>query len=110
MVDARARRSYYALETSGSHEALRTGGASLTLESIQHLLRLYVEALTGHEVEIVPLAAVPSESRIDDGRTIHLPATVGESAELPPLFWSSAVTWTEAWETSSRPTTTEGPA
>src|SRR5438132_619402 len=77
-ADARARRSYYALETRGSHEALRTGGAGLTLESIQHLLRLYVEGLTGHEVEIAPLAAVPSESRIDDGHTIHLPATVGE--------------------------------
>ncbi|MEP6707082.1 MAG: VWA domain-containing protein [Pyrinomonadaceae bacterium] len=77
-ADARARRSYYALETRGSHEALHTGGAGLTLESIQHLLRLYVEGLTGHAVEIVPLAAVPSESRIDDGRTIHLPATVGE--------------------------------
>lgn len=77
-ADARARRSYYALETRGSNEALRTGGAGLTLESIQHLLRLYVEGLTGHAVEIVPLAAVPVESRIDDGRTIHLPSTVGE--------------------------------
>ena len=77
-ADARARRSYYALETRGSNEALHTGGAGLTLESIQHLLRLYVEALTGHAVEIVPLAAVPVESRIDDGRTIHLPATVNE--------------------------------
>ena len=77
-TDARARRSYYALETRGSNEVLRTGGAGLTLESIQHLLRLYVEGLTGRSVEIMPLAAVPAESRIDDGRTIHLPASVGE--------------------------------
>jgi hypothetical protein len=39
---------------------------------------LYVEALTGREVEIAPLAAVPDEARIDDGRTIHLPALVNE--------------------------------
>src|SRR6185503_8366971 len=76
--NARARRSYFALETRGSNEALRSGGAGLTLESIQHLLRLYIEGLTGEAVEIVPLAAVPLESRIDDGRTIHLPGTVAE--------------------------------
>ncbi|MDX6613059.1 MAG: nitric oxide reductase NorD protein, partial [Blastocatellia bacterium] len=76
--NARARRSYYALETRGSNDALRSGGAGLTLESIQHLLRLYIEGLTGEAVEIVPLAAVPLESRIDDGRTIHLPGSVAE--------------------------------
>jgi hypothetical protein len=76
--NARARRSYYALETRGSNETLHKGGAGLTLESIQPLLRLYVEALTGQTVEIVPLAAVSIESRIDDGRTIHLPPAVTE--------------------------------
>jgi nitric oxide reductase activation protein len=76
--DARVRRSYYALETRTSNEALRTGSAGVSLESIQHLLRLYVEGLTGRAVEIAPLAAVPVESRISDGRTIHLPATVAE--------------------------------
>ena len=39
---------------------------------------LYIEALTGHEVDISPLAAVPVESRIGDGRTIHLPSVVAE--------------------------------
>ena len=39
---------------------------------------LYIEGLTGHEVEIAQLAAVPLESRIADGRTIHLPASVSE--------------------------------
>ena len=76
--DTRARRSYYALETRGSNTALREGGAGVALESVQLLLRLYVEGLTGHAVEIAPIAAVPLESRIGDGRTIHLPAVVTE--------------------------------
>ncbi|HEU5130447.1 MAG TPA: hypothetical protein VFT26_00045, partial [Pyrinomonadaceae bacterium] len=77
-TDARARRSYFSLETRGSYDALLSGSAGLALESIQHLLRLYAEALTGREVEIAPLAAVPDEARIDDGRTIHLPSLVNE--------------------------------
>jgi len=76
--DTRARRSYYALETRRSNEALREGGAGVSLESVQLLLRLYVEGLTGRAVEIAPLAAVPVESRIGDGRTIHLPSVVTE--------------------------------
>ena len=76
--DTRARRSYYALETRSSNEALRVGGAGVSLESVQLLLRLYVEALTGRSVEIAPLAAVPAEARIGDGRTIHLPSAVAE--------------------------------
>jgi nitric oxide reductase NorD protein len=76
--DTRARRSYYALETRSSNEALRVGGAGVSLESIQLLLRLYVEGLTGREVEIAALAAVPVEARLGDGRTIHLPSTVSE--------------------------------
>jgi nitric oxide reductase NorD protein len=77
-VDTRARRSYFSLETRGSYEALHSGTAGLALDSIQHLLRLYVEALTGREVEVAPLAAVPDEARIGDGRTIHLPSLVNE--------------------------------
>jgi nitric oxide reductase NorD protein len=76
--DARARRSYFSLETRGSYEALHSGSAGLALDSVQHLLRLYVEALTGREVEVAPLAAVPDEARIGDGRTIHLPSLVNE--------------------------------
>jgi hypothetical protein len=76
--DTRARRSYFSLETRGSYEALHSGSAGLALDTIQHLLRLYVEALTGREVEVAPLAAVPDEARIDDGRTIHLPSLVNE--------------------------------
>jgi nitric oxide reductase NorD protein len=77
-ADTRARRSYFSLETRGSYEALLSGSAGLALDSVQHLLRLYVEALTGREVDIAPLAAVPDEARIDDGRTIHLPSLVNE--------------------------------
>ena len=76
--DTRARRSYYALETRSSNEALRAGDAGVSLETVQPLLRLYVEGLTGRAVEIAPLAAVPVESRIGDGRTIHLPSVVSE--------------------------------
>ena len=79
--DARARRSYFALETRGSYDALRSGSSGLSLETVRHLLLLYIEGLTGNEVEIVPLAAVPLESRIADGRTIHLPSTVAEFAD-----------------------------
>jgi nitric oxide reductase NorD protein len=77
-ADTRARRSYFSLETRGSYEALHSGMIGLTLDSVQHLLRLYMEALTGREVDIAPLTAVPDESRIGDGRTIHLPALVNE--------------------------------
>ena len=77
-ADTRARRSYFSLETRGSYEALLSGSNGLALDTVQHLLRLYVEALTGREVEIAPLAAVPDEARIDDGRTIHLPSLVNE--------------------------------
>jgi hypothetical protein len=80
-ADARARRSYFSLETRGSYEALHSGSAGLALDSVQHLLRLYVEALTGREVEIAPLAAVPDEARIGDGRTIHLPSLVNEFSD-----------------------------
>ena len=77
-ADTRARRSYFSLETRGSYEALLSGSNGLALDTVQHLLRLYVEALTGREVEIAALAAVPDEARIDDGRTIHLPSLVNE--------------------------------
>ncbi|MCA1574213.1 MAG: hypothetical protein LC770_06675, partial [Acidobacteria bacterium] len=76
--DTRARRSYFALETRGSYDVLHSDSSGLALDSIQHLLRLYVEGLTGREVELAPVAAVPVETRIGDGRTIHLPAVVAE--------------------------------
>jgi len=78
----RARRSYYALETRQSNDALRgTIESGLTLEEVAQTLRLYVEALTGRVVEVASLAAVPDEARINDGRTIHLPSVVAEFAD-----------------------------
>ena len=80
--DPRTRRSYFALETRSSFDALHSSRSGVSLDSVQHLLRLYIEALTGREVEIAQLTAVPSESRINDGRTIHLPAKVEEFGEV----------------------------
>ena len=80
-LTARARRSYFALETRRSNEQLRGGGAGrdgLALEEVAQTLRLYVEALTGRAVEVAPLAAIPDEQRIGDGRIIHLPSIVSE--------------------------------
>ncbi|HEX8161456.1 MAG TPA: VWA domain-containing protein [Pyrinomonadaceae bacterium] len=79
-TDARARRSYYALETRRSNEALRGGDspAGLALAEVAQTLRLYVEGLTGREVDVAALAAVPHEARINDGRTIQLPGVVAE--------------------------------
>ncbi|MDQ1559087.1 MAG: nitric oxide reductase NorD protein [Pyrinomonadaceae bacterium] len=79
--DARSRRSYYALETRQSNAALNAGGAGLALDAVAPTLRLYVEGLTGRAVDVASLAAVPDESRIGDGRTIHLPASVSEFAD-----------------------------
>jgi hypothetical protein len=77
-VSARARRSYFALETRRSNEQLQSGVGGLALEEVAQTLRLYVEGLTGRAVEVAPLAAIPEEQRIGDGRTIHLPSNVSE--------------------------------
>jgi len=75
---SKARRSYFALETRESNERLQTTRLGLPLESVQTVLRMYVEALTGKEIEIAPLSAMPHETRIGDGKTIYLPAAVSE--------------------------------
>lgn len=74
----KARRSYFALETRASHEHLSETRTGLPLDKIQTVLRIYIEGLTGKEVEIAPLTAIPQESRIGDGKTIYLPATIAE--------------------------------
>ncbi|HBR57014.1 MAG TPA: hypothetical protein DEA22_06035, partial [Blastocatellia bacterium] len=48
----KARRGYFALETRQSNDLLRKTRSGLQLESVQHVLRLYIEALTGREIEI----------------------------------------------------------
>ncbi len=77
-TNSRARKSYFALETRQSHDFLHEGREGLPLEKVQTILRIYIEGLTGKEVEIAPLSAMPQESRINDGKTIYLPATVAE--------------------------------
>jgi nitric oxide reductase activation protein len=77
-AEAKARRSYFALETRRSFERLSAGGGGLALDQVQQTLRLYVEGLTGRAVEIAPLSSVPVETRLGDGRTIHLPSAVNE--------------------------------
>lgn len=77
-AEAKARRSYFALETRRSFERLSAGGSGLALDQVQQTLRLYVEGLTGRAVEIAPLSSVPVETRLGDGRTIHLPSAVNE--------------------------------
>ncbi len=57
----KARRSYFALETRQSNEMLEDVGVGLHLEEVQSILRIYIEGLTGKEVEIAPLSAVPQE-------------------------------------------------
>ncbi len=75
---AKARRSYFALETRRSNQLLQEGSVGLPLEKIQTVLRIYVEGLTGKDVEVAPLTAMPQESRIGDGKTIYLPSNVAE--------------------------------
>ncbi|MEZ5426714.1 MAG: VWA domain-containing protein [Pyrinomonadaceae bacterium] len=75
---AKARRSFFALETRNSNTLLQDAQEGLPLESIQTVLRIYIEGLTGKEVEIAPLSAMPEESRISDGKTIYLPSIISE--------------------------------
>ena len=51
---SKSRRSYFALETRASNERLQETRLGLPLEKIQSILRMYVEALTGKEIEIAP--------------------------------------------------------
>lgn len=76
--NSKARRSFFALETRNSYDLLHEGQEGLPLEKVQTILRIYIEGLTGKEVEIAPLSAMPQESRINDGKTIYLPAKVAE--------------------------------
>ncbi len=74
----KSRRSYFALETRQSNAVLQNTRAGLHLEDIQNVLRIYIEGLTGKTVEIAAITNVPQESRIGDGKTIHLPSAVAE--------------------------------
>ncbi len=75
---AKARRSFFALETRNSNALLQESSIGLPLENVQTILRIYIEGLTGKEVEIAPLTAMPQQSRISDGKTIYLPSNIAE--------------------------------
>jgi nitric oxide reductase NorD protein len=75
---SRRIQAYYALESKASQEALFKIEGGLTLDSIAHTLKLYVEGLTGRALNIGSLAAIPDESKIGDGKTIYLPSVVAE--------------------------------
>jgi nitric oxide reductase NorD protein len=74
----KSSRSYFALETRGSNEHLHKTRVGLPLENVQTVLRIYIEGLTGRDVDVAPMTAMPEQSRIGDGKTIFLPSVVDE--------------------------------
>jgi nitric oxide reductase NorD protein len=79
-------QAYYALESKASQQALFKIEGGLTLDSIAQTLRLYVEGLTGRNLVITSLSAIPDESKIGDGKTIYLPSVVAEFEEEAENF------------------------
>jgi hypothetical protein len=75
---SRRIQAYYALESKASQDALFKIEGGLTLDSIAHTLKLYVEGLTGRALNIGSLSSIPDESKIGDGKTIYLPSVVAE--------------------------------
>ncbi len=84
--DRRRAQAYYALESKKSQDSLRGARDGVSLDSVAHLLRLYVEGLTGREMVIAPLGSIPEESKINDGHTIQLPSVVSEFGSLEDDF------------------------
>lgn len=76
--NSRRVQAYYSLESKASQEALFKIEGGLTLDSVAHTLRLYVEGLTGRSLHIASLASIPDEAKIGDGNTIYLPSMVAE--------------------------------
>jgi hypothetical protein len=76
--NSRRIQAYYSLESKASQEALFKIEGGLTLDSVSHTLRLYVEGLTGRSLHIAPLTSIPDEAKIGDGSTIYLPSVVAE--------------------------------
>jgi len=76
--NSRRIQAYYSLESKASQEALFKIEGGLTLDSVAHTLRLYVEGLTGRSLHIASLASIPDEAKIGDGNTVYLPSVVAE--------------------------------
>ncbi len=79
--NSRRVQAYYSLESKASQEALFKIEGGLTLDSVAHTLRLYVEGLTGRSLHVASLASIPDEAKIGDGSTIYLPSVVAEFEE-----------------------------
>jgi nitric oxide reductase NorD protein len=77
-ANSRRIQAYYSLESKASQEALFQIEGGLTLESVSHTLRLYIEGLTGRALHINSLSAIPDEAKIGDGNTIYLPSVIAE--------------------------------
>ncbi|HLF84484.1 MAG TPA: hypothetical protein VI837_09940, partial [Blastocatellia bacterium] len=76
--NSRRVQAYYSLESKASQQSLFKIEGGLTLDSVAHTLRLYVEGLTGRSLHIASLASIPDEAKIGDGTTIYLPSIVAE--------------------------------
>jgi hypothetical protein len=76
--NSRRVQAYYSLESKASQEALFKIEGGLTLDSVAHTLRLYVEGLTGRSLHVASLSSIPDEAKIGDGSTIYLPSVVAE--------------------------------
>src|SRR6185436_2809326 len=76
--NSRRVQAYYSLESKASQEALFKIEGGLTLDSVAHTLRLYVEGLTGRALHIASLASIPDQAKIGDGNTVYLPSVVAE--------------------------------
>ena len=76
--DRRKAQAYYALESKTSQDSLRGAHDGVALESIAHLLRLYVEGLTGREMVIAPRDPFPKNRRSTTATRFNLPAVVAE--------------------------------
>jgi len=79
--NTRRIQAYYSLESKASQEALLKIEGGLTLDSVAHTLRLYLEGLTGRSLQIAPLSSIPDEAKIGDGVTVYLPSVVAEFEE-----------------------------
>jgi nitric oxide reductase NorD protein len=79
--NTRRIQAYYSLESKASQEALFKIEGGLTLDSVAHTLRLYLEGLTGRSLQIAPLSSIPDEAKIGDGTTVYLPSVVAEFEE-----------------------------
>ncbi len=89
--DARRAYAYYTLETQTSQRLLKESTGGVTLDTVIHTLRLYVEALTGRELSIQPLptfqlSRFAEQMRLGDGRTVYLPAAISEFDDFSSNF------------------------